>query len=239
MSTQPLSSYHIILKRNDDEFNDYQCPHQQKKQQRRGNSRASRHYRPKYDLIRLPQNRTLRSKRSIDVVASDDFDLDDVDSDPHQKVPANPTAPIQLDDNSINSNDVYEESPDDQRRSPPSPPSSSSSSSSNVPSVNGSVYSRPSSADGDVPFNITVETAVFVDESLYHLLSKTFPIDTEQQIVLYVLTIMNAVQLLFKQPSIGRSVEISVVLMDLLKQQPKVSDNSKIIFLFNSLDLVV
>ncbi|KAH9409287.1 Adt-1p [Tyrophagus putrescentiae] len=32
---------------------------------------------------------------------------------------------------------------------------------------------------------------------------------------------MNAVQLLFKQPSIGRSVEISVVLMDLLKQQPK------------------
>lgn len=71
-------------------------------------------------------------------------------------------------------------------------------------------------------FNITVETAVFVDESLYHILSKTFPIDTEQQIVLYVLTIMNAVQLLFKQPSLGRSVDISVVLMDLLRQQPKV-----------------
>lgn len=74
-----------------------------------------------------------------------------------------------------------------------------------------------------VSFNITVETAVFVDESLHKSLSKTFPVDTEQQIVLYVLTIMNAVQLLFKQPSIGRSVEISVVLMDLLKTQPKVS----------------
>lgn len=71
--------------------------------------------------------------------------------------------------------------------------------------------------------NITVETAVFVDESLYNLLSKTFPADTEQQIVLYILTIMNAVQMLFKQPSIGRPVEVSVVLMDLLKQQPKVS----------------
>lgn len=77
-------------------------------------------------------------------------------------------------------------------------------------------------------FNITVETAVFVDESLYKLLSATFPIDTEQQIVLYVLTIMNAVQLLFKQPSIGRSVEISVVLMDLLKQQPKVGTHRSV-----------
>lgn len=77
--------------------------------------------------------------------------------------------------------------------------------------------------DYSYPFNITVETAVFIDESLYYALSKTFPIETEHQIVLYVLTIMNAVQLLFKQPSIGRSVDISVVLMDLLRQQPKVS----------------
>lgn len=34
---------------------------------------------------------------------------------------------------------------------------------------------------------------------------------------------MNAVQLLFKQPSLGRQVIISVVLMDILKAQPKVS----------------
>ncbi len=51
---------------------------------------------------------------------------------------------------------------------------------------------------------------------------RTFPTDTEQQIVTYVLTIMNAVQLLFKQPSLGRTVDISVVLMDILKQQPRV-----------------
>ncbi len=51
---------------------------------------------------------------------------------------------------------------------------------------------------------------------------RTFPADTEQQIVTYVLTIMNAVQLLFKQPSLGRTVDISVVLMDILKQQPRV-----------------
>ena len=70
--------------------------------------------------------------------------------------------------------------------------------------------------------NLTVETAVFIDETLYSLMRRTFPTDTEQQIVTYVLTIMNAVQLLFKQPSLGRNVEISVVLMDILKQQPRV-----------------
>ena len=45
----------------------------------------------------------------------------------------------------------------------------------------------------------------------------------EQEIVTYVLTIMNAVQLLFKQSSLGREVLISVVLMDVLKLQPVVS----------------
>jgi hypothetical protein len=70
--------------------------------------------------------------------------------------------------------------------------------------------------------NLTVETAVFIDETLYSLMRRTFPADTEQQIVTYVLTIMNAVQLLFKQPSLGRTVDISVVLMDILKQQPRV-----------------
>ena len=70
--------------------------------------------------------------------------------------------------------------------------------------------------------NLVVETAVFIDETLYSLMKKTFPSDTEQQIVTYVLTIMNAVQLLFKQPSLGRNIEISVVLMDILKQQPMV-----------------
>lgn len=44
----------------------------------------------------------------------------------------------------------------------------------------------------------------------------------EQEIVTYVLTIMNAVQLLFKQSSLGREVLISVVLMDVLKTQPPV-----------------
>ncbi|XP_054162354.1 A disintegrin and metalloproteinase with thrombospondin motifs adt-2-like [Oppia nitens] len=52
-------------------------------------------------------------------------------------------------------------------------------------------------------------------------MKQTFPTDTEQHIVTYVLTIMNAVQLLFKQPSLGRNVDISVVLMDILKQQPR------------------
>uniref|UniRef100_T1KD58 Peptidase M12B domain-containing protein n=1 Tax=Tetranychus urticae TaxID=32264 RepID=T1KD58_TETUR len=68
---------------------------------------------------------------------------------------------------------------------------------------------------------ITVETAVFIDETLYQLMQKTFPGDTEHQVVTYVLTIMNAVQLLFRQPSLGMSVNISIVLLDILKTQPK------------------
>ncbi|KAI1280503.1 A disintegrin and metalloproteinase with thrombospondin motifs 16 [Halotydeus destructor] len=68
---------------------------------------------------------------------------------------------------------------------------------------------------------VTVETAVFIDETLYDLMKRTFPVNTEQEIVTYVLTIMNAVQLLFKQPSLGRHVDISVVLMDILKVQPR------------------
>ena len=83
-------------------------------------------------------------------------------------------------------------------------------------------YRRSAKSQVEDNVNLTVETAVFVDETLYTLMRRTFPSNTEQQIVTYVLTIMNAVQLLFKQPSLGRNVEISVVLMDILKQQPRV-----------------
>ncbi len=241
-SSSSSSSYHIILRKNGDEFNDYQCPHRQPSKAH--SSKKSHSPRsPRFDLVRLsPLNQTTtttttttttkvagkRSKRSIDVVASDLNFLDETEGQQQQQQkgqqhqhqqqqqhsPQHPTAPIQLDD--IGSNDVYDDTSS-------SNSSSSSSSSSLYNSPSPPLPSSSSSTDASNTFNITVETAVFVDESLYHLLSKTFPVDTEQQIVLYVLTIMNAVQLLFKQPSIGRSVEISVVLMDLLKQQPKVS----------------
>ncbi|RWS08652.1 A disintegrin and metalloproteinase with thrombospondin motifs 16-like protein, partial [Dinothrombium tinctorium] len=69
--------------------------------------------------------------------------------------------------------------------------------------------------------SVAIETAVFIDESLYALMKHTFPSDTEQKIVTYVLTIMNAVQLIFKQPSLGLDVDISVILMDIFKTQPK------------------
>lgn len=67
-----------------------------------------------------------------------------------------------------------------------------------------------------------VETAVFLDEELYRLLAGTFARQAEQQIVTYVLTIMNAVQILFRQRALAAQLHISVVLMDILKSQPKV-----------------
>ena len=91
-----------------------------------------------------------------------------------------------------------------------------------------SSHSRPGLTRSiqEYPDTVTVETAVFIDESLYNSMKKTFSDDNEEQIINYVLTIMNAVQLLFKQPSLGVNVEISVVLLDILKKQPKVSQSN-------------
>ncbi|XP_053201786.1 A disintegrin and metalloproteinase with thrombospondin motifs 17-like isoform X2 [Panonychus citri] len=82
-------------------------------------------------------------------------------------------------------------------------------------------HNRTRRSTKDKITGITVETAVFIDETLYSMMQKTFPGDTEHQVVTYVLTIMNAVQLLFRQPSLGISVNISIVLLDILKTQPK------------------
>lgn len=40
---------------------------------------------------------------------------------------------------------------------------------------------------------VHVETAVFVDSDMYHLMSNNFPIDTEREIVRFVLAMVNAV----------------------------------------------
>src|SRR5699024_2463069 len=108
------TSYHIILRKNDDEFNDYQCPHQQ----RRASSSSSHHhkghrrlYGPKFDLVRISTANKTRSKRSMDVVSSDlnflDGDIAGSSNNKESTKLQKPTAPIQLDD--INSNDVYDD----------------------------------------------------------------------------------------------------------------------------------
>lgn len=205
--------YHLVLKKND--YNHYECPHGSTT-----NSNNHNHHHYYNDLhsklssslmmMNNPNNNgnrnifnQTRQKRSIDIVASNKnyFDADRTTTSKSTTITSSTTISPTTDNSLLSS--TIENQPE------------------SINEINGDHHINSTTKP---TFNITVETAVFIDESLYHVLSKTFPIDTEQQIVLYVLTIMNAVQLLFKQPSIGRSVDISVVLMDLLRQQPKVSE---------------
>lgn len=66
-----------------------------------------------------------------------------------------------------------------------------------------------------------IETAVFVDQALYEAMARAFPINTDQELVTFVLTILNAVQMLFKHDSLGRNIDITVVELEILKLQPK------------------
>lgn len=227
-TTKLNEKYYLILKRKD--LHQYYCPHARNK----NNPFVQRQNRLKNDNENLYRDNSFNNlheqqmqgrhvgkhltKRSIDIIASNrnflDADKTTTSTTPSPSNSFSNTLPIWT-------------------------PRTTSSSTTETPSMSplpesineilDNVSNGTNSANNNdlssPNFNITVETAVFVDESLYHILSKTFPIDTEQQIVLYVLTIMNAVQLLFKQPSLGRSVDISVVLMDLLRQQPKVCVN--------------
>ncbi|XP_064479441.1 A disintegrin and metalloproteinase with thrombospondin motifs 16-like isoform X2 [Ornithodoros turicata] len=66
-----------------------------------------------------------------------------------------------------------------------------------------------------------IETAVFVDQALYTAMARAFPVNTDQELVTFVLTILNAVQMLFKHDSLGRNIDITVVELEILKLQPK------------------
>lgn len=67
-----------------------------------------------------------------------------------------------------------------------------------------------------------VETAVFVDQALYQAMARAFPgEDTDRELVTYVLTIMNAVQMLFKHESLGKNIDVTVVELEVLKLQPR------------------
>ncbi|KAL3252391.1 hypothetical protein MRX96_017704 [Rhipicephalus microplus] len=53
-------------------------------------------------------------------------------------------------------------------------------------------------------------------------MSRAFPgEDTDRELVTYVLTIMNAVQMLFKHESLGKNIDVTVVELEVLKLQPR------------------
>ncbi|GAV02360.1 hypothetical protein RvY_12936 [Ramazzottius varieornatus] len=67
------------------------------------------------------------------------------------------------------------------------------------------------------PDKLYIETAVFADFMLYKaLIGKTF-INDHDAFVKYVLAIVNTVQLIYNEPSLGRSVELVLVRLEILQ----------------------
>ncbi|KAJ8924447.1 hypothetical protein NQ315_007244 [Exocentrus adspersus] len=64
-----------------------------------------------------------------------------------------------------------------------------------------------------------VETAVFVDRDLFDHMKSNFPVDTERELIRFVLAMINAVQLLYHDPSLGRPVNFVLKRLEILKEE--------------------
>lgn len=67
---------------------------------------------------------------------------------------------------------------------------------------------------------VFVETAVFVDRDLYKHMTVNFPKDTERELVRFVLAMINAVQLIYHDPSLGRPVNFILKRLEILHEDP-------------------
>ncbi|KAK9696181.1 Reprolysin family propeptide [Popillia japonica] len=66
---------------------------------------------------------------------------------------------------------------------------------------------------------VFVETAVFVDRDLFDHMITNFPVDTERELIRFVLAMINAVQLLYHDPSLGRPVNFLLKRLEILKEE--------------------
>ncbi|XP_075215753.1 A disintegrin and metalloproteinase with thrombospondin motifs adt-2-like isoform X2 [Lycorma delicatula] len=73
-------------------------------------------------------------------------------------------------------------------------------------------------SDSDTP--IHVETAVFVDRDLVRHMVNNFPTDTERELVRFVLAMVNAVQLLYHDPSLGHAISFVMKRLEILHADP-------------------
>ncbi|XP_065207544.1 A disintegrin and metalloproteinase with thrombospondin motifs adt-1-like [Planococcus citri] len=67
---------------------------------------------------------------------------------------------------------------------------------------------------------IFVETAVFVDKDLYAHMSSTFPQNTEKELIKFVLALINAVHLLYHDPSLGWVINFVLKRLEILHTDP-------------------
>lgn len=77
-----------------------------------------------------------------------------------------------------------------------------------------------SGADSAIPPVLYVETAIFVDSDLFKHMSKNFPIHPDRQLIRFVLAMINAVQLLYHDPSLGRRINFILKRLEILHSDP-------------------
>ncbi len=68
--------------------------------------------------------------------------------------------------------------------------------------------------------HLTIETAVFVDKDLYKHMKQNFPEDTRGEVTRIVLAMINAVQLLYQDPSLGHRVDFVLKRLEVLETDP-------------------
>lgn len=69
------------------------------------------------------------------------------------------------------------------------------------------------------PDVLHVETAIFVDKDLYRHMMKNFPKNTEQQLIRFILAMINGVQLLYHHPSLGYKVNFILKRIEILHNE--------------------
>lgn len=68
-----------------------------------------------------------------------------------------------------------------------------------------------------------VETAFFVDESLYKHIEHVFPRDTRRQVAIFALTLINQMQVVYEQESLGGLVSITLTYLEIMYPQAQVN----------------
>ncbi|KMY95877.1 A disintegrin and metalloproteinase with thrombospondin motifs 16 [Drosophila simulans] len=75
----------------------------------------------------------------------------------------------------------------------------------------------PRSRWSDIPEELFIETAIFVDSDLYAHMQKNFPTNTESKVVSFLLAMINGVQLLYHHPTLGRRINFVLKRLEIWK----------------------
>ncbi|XP_025201614.1 A disintegrin and metalloproteinase with thrombospondin motifs adt-1-like [Melanaphis sacchari] len=71
------------------------------------------------------------------------------------------------------------------------------------------------------PSVLNLEIAIFVDQDLYRLMAINFEPNTEKEIIRFVLAMVNAVDLLYHDPSLGRQINFILKRLEILHSDPE------------------